>query len=394
MINITDKSVEDKIPPLLRLAFRPFFLLGAFYAPLAVAIWVYSFKHGGPVDIWWHAHEMIFGFGMAIVAGFLLTAVQNWTGVTGTKGKRLAVLVSLWILPRLLFWTSVPHSVILIVETLFIACVAYEVSFRVIKSHKYRNLIFLPFFLVAILANTLSYYAVSDANLAPSLVWEAMIWWFVLLISIMGGRVIPFFTARRIGFEKPNPIIWLDIAANLPLAILFILSFFPQLMTQTSGGVMVFASITQAIRFLRWRPWTTLKEPLVWSLHTAYACIPVGLLIKGFAVLGLISNGYFVSHNMIHVFAVGAIGGLILTMIARVTMGHTGREIYKGPSMWHAFFAVFIAALIRGIGVAFWPEKMMSLIDISAALWIYAFGLFVLKFAGMLMKPRADGHPG
>ncbi|MBD1576464.1 short-chain dehydrogenase [Vibrio sp. S11_S32] len=400
MMNITDKSIEDKITPLLRLGFRPFFLLGGIYAPLAIAIWVYAFQHGQPEQLhvpalWWHVHEMIFGFAMAIVAGFLLTAVQNWTGVNGTKDKALAAVVLLWLLPRVLFWTTTPLWVISVIEAIFLAVVAYEISFRVIKAKGYRNLIFLAFFVLAIVANFAAYATIDgSAPFSATAVWEAMIWWFVLLISIMGGRVIPFFTARRMEFDKPNPILWLEAGANTPLVCLFVLSFFPSVAEVASPALMIFAAVMQLVRFLRWKPWTTLKEPLVWSLHASYACIPVGLLLKGLALVGVISNGYFVSHNMIHVLAIGGIAGLILAMIARVTMGHTGRKIYEGPGMWHAFLAVVIAGLTRGIGVAFWPEHMMQLINISAALWIYAFVLFTFKFGPMLCKARADGHPG
>ncbi len=129
-------------------------------------------------------------------------------------------------------------------------------------------------------------------------------------------------------------------------------------------------------------------------MHLTYACIPSGLLIKALAELNWIPNGLFVSHNMLHVIAIGAIGGLILSMISRVTMGHTGRMIYQGPNMWLAFAAIVLAAFVRGFGVAFWPQHMLLMVDIAAALWIIAFTLFILKFGTMLLRPRADGHPG
>jgi len=338
---------------------------------------------------------MFFGFAMAIVAGFLLTAVQNWTGVNGTKDKWLAVLVVLWVLPRILFWTEVPLWLTSSIEALFLALVAYEISIRVVKAKGYRNLIFLPFFVLAIVANYASYATIKGMPPFPSIaVWQAMLWWFVLLISIMGGRVIPFFTARRFNFVKPEPMLWLDAAANLPLILLFAVSFFPLTAVQLSPTIMLFAAVMQLARWVRWKPWSTLKEPLVWSLHLTYACIPMGLFIKGLASLNILSNGPFVSHNMLHVIAIGAIGGLILSMISRVTMGHTGRQIYQGPSMWLAFSAVILAALIRGFGVAFWPQHMLLMVNIAATLWIVAFSLFVLKFGVMLLRPRADGHPG
>ena len=400
MLNITDKSAEDKIIPVLRLGFRPFFLFGSVYSVIAIGIWVYAFQHGQPAQLrvpalWWHVHEMFFGFAMAIVAGFLLTAVQNWTGVNGTKDKWLGVLVTLWILPRVLLWTDVPLWLTSSIEALFLALVAYEISFRVVKAKGYRNLIFLPFFVLAIVANYASYATIKGMPPFPSIaVWQAMLWWFVLLISIMGGRVIPFFTARRFNFEKANTLLWLDAAANVPLVMLFALSFFPLTSEQVSPAIMLFAAVMQLARWLRWKPWTTLKEPLVWSLHLTYACIPSGLLIKALAELNWIPNGLFVSHNMLHVIAIGAIGGLILSMISRVTMGHTGRMIYQGPNMWLAFAAIVFAAFVRGFGVAFWPQHMLLMVDIAAALWIIAFTLFILKFGAMLLRPRADGHPG
>lgn len=393
MLNITDKSKEEKIPALLRLGFRPFFLFGTLYSIVSVAIWVYAFQNGQPEQlnvpaVWWHVHEMLFGFAMAIVAGFVLTAVQTWTGVNGTKSYRLAFIVSLWGLPRVLFWFDVSIWLIAGIEALFLAALAYEVGFRVVKAKGWRNLFFVPLFILALIANFASYAAIEGLVPFSALsVWQAMIWWFVLLLSIMGGRVIPFFTARKFNFEKAQPLMWLDVAANLPLGLLFVLSFFPQLFAEVSPAVMLVGALFQFIRMARWKPWRTLSEPLVWSLHLSYFCIPLGLIASG------LTTG-FEKHAMIHLFAIGALGGLILAMIARVTMGHTGRAIYKGPRMWPAFLAVFLAALLRSLGVGFSPVYMMLIINLSAILWAFAFTMFIYYFAIMLISPRVDGHPG
>lgn len=393
MLNITDKSKEEKIPALLRLGFRPFFLFGTLYSIVSVAIWVYAFQNGQPEQlnvpaVWWHVHEMLFGFAMAIVAGFVLTAVQTWTGVNGTKSYRLAFIVSLWAMPRVLYWFDVSIWLIAGIEALFLAALAYEVGFRVVKAKGWRNLFFVPLFILALMANFASYAAIEGLVPFSALsVWQAMIWWFVLLLSIMGGRVIPFFTARKFNFEKAQPLMWLDVAANLPLALLFVLSFFPQLFAEVSPVVMLTGALFQFIRMARWKPWRTLSEPLVWSLHLSYFCIPLGLIASG------LTTG-FEKHAMIHMFAIGALGGLILAMIARVTMGHTGRAIYKGPRMWPAFLAVFLAALLRSLGVGFSPVYMMLIINLSAILWAFAFTMFIYYFAVMLISPRVDGHPG
>ncbi|GAD79665.1 NnrS family protein [Vibrio ezurae] len=394
MLNITDKAKEEAITPLLRLGFRPFFLLGALYAFIAIPVWIYAYQNGQPdalaaPALWWHAHEMLFGFSMAIVAGFVLTAVQNWTGINGTKSTRLGLIVALWLAPRILFWTPTPLWLISIIESLFLLAVAYEIAIRVVKSKGWRNLFFVPLFILAIVANFASYATIKGVvPFSASAVWQAMLWWFMLLLSVMGGRVIPFFTARRLQFDKPQPIFWLEIAANLPLVLLFVLSFFPITLSQLETPLFIWAGLLQLVKVLRWKPWTTFGEPLVWSLHASYACIPAYLLLKGF------TTNPWLAHTSLHLFAIGALAGLILAMITRVTMGHTGRNIYEGPQMRIAFASLVLSALIRSVGVGLFPQYMMQLLDVATVLWMLSFGMYLFKFAKMLATPRKDGHPG
>ncbi|CAH0525032.1 NnrS family protein [Vibrio hippocampi] len=394
MINITDNKVEQAIPPWLRLGFRPFFLLGAIYAIVSIAVWAYLFQRGQPEalqvpSLWWHGHEMLFGFAMAIVAGFVLTAVQNWTGQAGTKHHRLFALVLLWLIPRVLFWLPIPIWVAALVETLFLVALAYEVGSRVVKAKGWRNLFFVPLFLAAMIANALSYTALTGIiAVSASAIWQAMLWWFALLLSVMGGRVIPFFSAKRFNFTKPQPLKWLEWAANLPLMALFLLSFSHVWMTKYGSTLMLVAGVFQLWRWCRWLPWKTISEPLVWSLMLSYVCLPLSLLARGLV------DDALASHTLLHLFAVGALGGLILAMISRVTMGHTGRAIYEGPNMSLAFIAIILAAVVRGFAAVFWPQHLFILIDISATLWVFAFAMFCLKFGYMLVSPRVDGHPG
>ncbi|MGF1719929.1 NnrS family protein [Vibrio kyushuensis] len=394
MLNITDKKVEEAIPAYLRLGFRPFFLLGSIYAVLAIALWVWMFQTGQPEALsvpalWWHVHEMLFGFAMAIVVGFVLTAVQNWTGINGTKHHRLAILVLLWLLPRILFWTPAPLWLVSSIEGLFLAFTAYEIATRVVKAKGWKNLFFIPLFILAIVANFASYATIKGLPPFPSsAVWQAMLWWFAILLSVMGGRVIPFFTARRFNFEKAQPLVWLDWVANLPLVGLFILSFFPVTFAQLGQPLMLIGGLGQLARFIRWKPWLTLSEPLVWSLHAAYLCLPLSLILRG------VLQNPFAHHNLIHLFAIGALAGVILAMIARVTMGHTGRAIYQGPNMSIAFISLVLAALIRSLGVTFFPEHLFMIVNISGGLWILAFAMYISFFGKMLISPRVDGHPG
>ncbi len=393
MLNITDKKWK-KNPRMAAIRLSAVFLFGSIYAIVAIALWVWMFQTGQPnalavPALWWHVHEMLFGFSMAIVVGFVLTAVQNWTGINGTKHYTLLVLFGLWLAPRILLWTPVPLWLTSSIEAVFLLFVAYEVGIRVYRAKGWRNLFFVPLFLLAIFANFASYAAIKGMPpFTSSAVWQAMLWWFTLLLSVMGGRVIPFFTARRFNFEKAQPLRWLDWFANLPLVMLFVLSFFPVTFAELGNPLMLFAGVAQLVRFVRWKPWLTLSEPLVWSLHAAYLCLPLSLILRG------AWGDAFASHNLIHLFAIGALGGLILAMIARVTMGHTGRMIYKGPNMSLAFAAITAAALVRSFAVIFDPANMMLWIDISGGLWIVAFGLFVWRFGMMLVTPRVDGHPG
>ncbi|MBU2898553.1 NnrS family protein [Vibrio hepatarius] len=394
MINISDKKIEDAIVPIFRLGFRPFFLFGASYAAIAITLWVWMFQAGQPVSLqvpalWWHVHEMLFGFSMAIVVGFVLTAVQNWTGINGTKSYRLALLVSLWFIPRVLFWTESPVWLVATIETLFIALAAYEIGFRVLKAKGWRNAFFIPLFVLALLANLASYASLQGlVPFSSSAIWQAMLWWFTILLSVMGSRVIPFFTARRLNLPKPSSILWLECLAILPLLVLFNLSFLPTEFAHLEQVMMFVSGAAHVIIVLTWQPWRTYREPLLWSLDLAYFCIPISLILRA----GL-SNA-FAAHNMLHLFAIGALGGLVLAMITRVTMGHTGYSIYQGPNMGIAFAMLITAALVRSVGVTFWPEQIILLVNISGLLWILAFTLYVLKFGFMLLKPRIDGHPG
>ncbi|WP_413112502.1 NnrS family protein [Thaumasiovibrio sp. DFM-14] len=394
MLNIVDRQYEESIPPILRLGFRPFFTLAGLYAIVAIAIWLWLWPYGYSEQLqvpalWWHVHEMIFGFSMAVVVGFVLTAVQNWTGMAGTKSTRLAVLISLWLLPRILLWLPVPLWLTASIEALFLTLVAWEVGHRVIKAKGWRNLFFVPLFALAIFANFAAYAAIKGGMpFTTEAVWHAMLWWFAILLSVMGGRVIPFFTARRFQMNKPQAVSWLEWAATLPLILLFILSFFPLAATLLATKLMLIAGLFQLIRALRWKPWQTLREPLVWSLHLAYLCLPLSLLIRG------ASSSAFINHTFLHLFAIGALGGVILSMLARVTMGHTGREIYHGPVMWPAYLALVAAAIIRTFAVSLWPAEIILFVRVTGGLWIFAFAFFCWHFVPMLMRPRVDGHPG
>ncbi|WP_172969905.1 MULTISPECIES: NnrS family protein [unclassified Salinivibrio] len=394
LLNVTDKQKEDKIPPVLRLGFRPFFLFGALYSCLVIIIWSGLYTHPGMVSLtvpslWWHAHEMLFGFSMAIVGGFLMTAVQNWTGVPGTRGLKLFAIFSLWLLARLSFWVDVPIWSSLVLDTLFMACVAWSLGYRVVVTKRQRNYLFIPILAVAALLNALSYgVMLGEVSLPINQVWHSTLLWFMLLISVMGGRVIPFFTEKKLGIQVSSPPVWLERA----IIALFVLLIGVTLVSGTDNmvarGLLLTAGIAQCVRLYRWQGWRAYQVPMLFSLHVFYLFLPLGLLLKALVINPWASNLIW------HLFAIGALGGVVLAMIVRVTLGHTGRNVYQGPTVSWLFYALLISALVRVFGMWFWPVYTLELVSASALLWAISYGWFAVRFGPMLSQARADGAAG
>ena len=401
MMQITDLKTEQKIPPLLRLGFRPFFLSGALFSIFAVTLWLLIYK--GTIGLsplgggyWWHIHEMIFGFGGAIIAGFLLTAVQNWTGARGAQGNTLLALLLLWLAGRtiLLVPELLGTSLTSIIDLAFLPTVAFVLAKPIIAIKQYRNLFFVPLLALFTLANLEMHLATvypTTFNSVYSAYAGVMLVTF--LMSVMAGRVAPMFTANGTKTPKVTPLPWLDKAANGSLAIaMFSLLLQPLVGSSTVffGVLLIIASIFQTMRWLRWRPWITLNVPLLWSIHGAMKFICFGLFVLGLSYL----IPEVPSNHVWHLLTIGGMGGLILAMISRVSLGHTGRPLTPPKSMTLAFILISLAALVRTFGPWGLPDKTLLFIDISGALWIGAFVIFIVSYAPMLMNARKDGRPG
>lgn len=400
-MQITDLAVEQKITPLLRLGFRPFFLAGAAFSMLAIVLWgaLYSGHvtmqpYGG--GLWWHMHEMLFGFGCAIVAGFLLTAVQNWTGMRGISGKPLLGLFILWLAGRvvLLLPQLLNSYVIILVDLSFLPVVAFVLARPIIKIKQHRNLFFVPLLGLFTLANLemhLANLGIGGFEVTKSAYASVML--MALLMSVMAGRVVPMFTANGTKTEKVIPLPWLEKGTMISLgAITLLLLIHPLIIVPTPvlGGLFIVAALFQAIRWFRWKPWITLGVPLLWSIHFSIFFILAGLFTLGLSYLLEVP----IVNHMWHLLTVGGMGGLILAMISRVSLGHTGRMLQPPKSMFWGFLSIFIATLVRVIGPILWVEYYMMIINISIVFWLVAFGLFVYHYAPMLSQPRVDGRPG
>ena len=401
MMQITDLKEEQKILPMFRLGFRPFFLGGAVFSIIAITMWLLMYKgavsfspYGG--GYWWHIHEMIFGFGSAIIAGFLLTAVQNWTGIPSIKGKPLAALFFLWLLGRIVLFMPelLGTTLSALIDLSFLLAVAYALAKPILAIKQYRNLFFVPLLVMFTIANSEMHLASTyPQSVSVSYSGYAGVLLVIFLMSVMSGRVVPMFTANGTQTAKATPVPLLDKLANgsLLLAMLMLLLHpFIGFVPMVFGAILIFSGLFQLIRWLRWRPWITLGVPLLWSIHFSIKFVWFGLILLGFSYI----IDEIPSNHAWHLLTVGGMGGIILAMISRVSLGHSGRPLTPPKMMSVAFAFISISAMIRVFGPWLLPEKTLLFIDISGFCWLVSFGLFAFYYGPMLLKAREDGRPG
>ncbi|MCP4874877.1 MAG: NnrS family protein [Gammaproteobacteria bacterium] len=408
--NIIDSDQANRILPLFRLAFRPFFLGGAVFSLVAMVLWgafwlnaVNWTPHGG--WMWWHAHEMLFGFVCTIITGFLLTAVQNWTGQESINSWPLAALFSLWLLARLglLFPVDAIKPILPWLDLAFLPVVAMIIARLVWRVRQYHNLVFVPFLLLLTISNAQMHWAVfrGDAAILKQ-ASHSSIFLIILIMIVLGGRVIPFFTANATATSRNTPNLWIEtlsIASVAALALIHLTGLFPVLPTGMIAALFLVAGLTHLLRFLKWRPWITLKHPLLWSLHGAYLFIVLGFFLCALRFAGLSFDGpaILASHytTILHSFTLGGMGMLILGMMARVALGHTGRMLVINPWMSFAFACVGGAYICRTWLPLLWPgSSHYASYLLSIALWLLGYGLFVAIYLPVLCQPRIDGRPG
>ena len=398
MDNQIFNTQPEKNIPILRLGFRPLFLVAAGFSIVALITWAgvltqsWSFEpYGG--SYWWHAHEMLFGFVSTVVAGFLLTAVQSWTGVPGVKGARLLFLVLLWLSARILIFFNVGAGSwwVGVVDLTFLPTAAFFLALSIVKVRQYRNLFFVPILLLMSLSNAYMHYGIYSVD--PE--WlaigsRAMVILVAALMCVLGGRVFPMFTANGTKTKKVMPWAWLEKFSLFLMAVLvMIFIFMIPLPRQVIAVVFLMAALAHLLRWARWRFWVTFKTPLVWSLHLAYFCIPLGLALFAFHFMGYLPTFSLPTH----VITVGGMGGMILSMMSRVSLGHTGRAIQASPLDAAAFVLIFLALIFRTVS-AQWAAYSTESLLMAAALWCVAYGLFLIKYLPMLIRPRPDGRPG
>jgi len=376
------------------LGFRPFYLGGALFGCAAMLVWLAMLDgHVSPrfapalPGLLWHVHEMIFGFGAAIVVGFLLTAVRAWTTRNPAQGASLAAIWLLWLAGRAAVGFASP-LVAAVVDVAFLPVVAL-VLLRVLVRAKNRHNVFLPVALglLAVLnglfhlwaANGHADWALRSAYLAVGLL--------VLFVTIIGGRIIPSFTVNAIpGFEVRR---WRFVeAAVVPLtALAFVLDGVAAAPLAVALAAFA-AAFAHGVRQWGWRSWRVGNRPILTILHVAYAWIPAGCVLLALAALDV------VAHTVaIHAFTVGAIGCAIVAMITRTARGHTGRPLKAGRLDILCYGLLVAAALARTLGPWLAPQALGVWIGLSGACWIVGLVVYCVRYAGWLVAPRADGKP-
>lgn len=383
---------------LWQLGFRPFFLAAALFAIVSMGLWMgiyvfdLPFSTTGISVYQWHAHEMVYGYSMAVIAGFLLTAVRNWTNVATASGGALMSLVGLWGIARIAMLFGDRFIIVAAVfDLLFMLGLMIAVAMSVIEAKQWKQLgILSKLFLLT--AGNICFYLGANGMFIPGTYWGLYGGLLIVigLILTISRRVVPFFIERGVGY--PVQLFnakWIDISSMVLFLLFFIAELFldaPNFTFLLAGALFIIVSI----RLFGWHTPGIWKKPLLWSLFVSLLFIDIGFLMFALNVV------YGVPKLLaVHAFAVGGVGLITLAMMSRVAVGHTGRDINRPPATVPiACGALIAAAIFRVLVPLIAIEQYQMWISISQAFWILAFALFVISYLPILIRPRADGKPG
>jgi uncharacterized protein involved in response to NO len=380
--------------------FRPTFLVAGIAALLLVPLWVLIWGHAVALPgVWppilWHAHEMVFGFVAAAIAGFLLTAVPSWTGQRGFAGAPLLILVMLWAAARVLIATASVQllPIVGITDVAFLVLLGILLAPPLLRNRN-RNTVLLFVLTSLATCNATFHWALMRHD--PQMALHAILIAIditLLLVTIIGGRIIPAFTgnALRSSGSSIRILAWPAIgpaAIGLMLAVVLVDLLWPD--SHTAGALAGIAAIVQAVRILQWRSLALLRSPIVWVLHLSYIWLPVGLALKAVALL----TGLAVSAFWLHALTIGVLATMILAVMTRAALGHTGRPLVVEPAIALGYLLLLGAALVRVFGQSVLSLPYPAVILVSATCWTLAFGVFFYVYAPILWSPRADGKPG
>jgi uncharacterized protein involved in response to NO len=383
---------------LFNLGFRPFFLGASIFSVISIVSWMLVYFSNGLVTIshittsQWHAHEMLYGYGMAVVAGFLLTAVKNWTGLPTLSGKPLAILFSLWCLARLLFLFGTTFlSWAASADLIFGLMLIVAITIPIIKARQWTQLAVVSKILLLLIGNIvffLGYFGILSNGMMYAINGAVLL--FISLILMVGRRVIPFFIERgtevRVQLKQYK---WLDIS----ILVVFLALFLNAIFLQTPRLTPLLSWILFALNGFRLCNWHTAgiwRVPLLWSLY-----LSAWLINFGFMFFGLQSDNTNMSILTLHMFTIGGIGLITLSMMSRVALGHTGRDIKSlSPWMKVAFACLILSAVFRVLVPMITMQFYTLWVLIAAIFWVLGFIIYIAIYAPILLKPRTDGTFG
>jgi len=397
MLNIEQPARQTGLA-ILNLGFRPFFSAAALFAVVLMLVWVGLYSLGWQWQlalpaVTWHAHEMVFGYGMAVIAGFLLTAVRNWTGVQTLHGIPLLLLFLLWLAARILLLAGDAGMLVwaALADGLFNLLLVVALAWPVFKVRQFKQFGVVSKVLLLMLANLVFYAGALEVY--PWGVQAGLysgVYLIMALVFVMSRRVMPFFIERGVAQEvKLTNRAWLD-GASLFLFLGFWLVELAEPDSLASAVLAGLLCVLHAVRLAGWNAPGIWRAPLLWILYLAYAAIIIGFALKVAVYVFGVSP-----FLPLHAFTYGGIGLFSIGMMARVTLGHTGRNILEPPAAVSWMFGLLvIGSIVRVVLPLLDVARYTLWMGLSQLLWILAFSLFLATFLRMLYQPRADGQPG
>jgi len=394
-VNAIPRYRSQTGPALLSAGFRPFFLLAAAWAALAVPLWLAFFAGAGAVPTLllppiWHAHEMIYGYAAATVAGFMMTAIPNWTGRMPLQGASLAGLAVLWIAGRIavLFSADIGAVGAAVLDLAFPVAFVAVIAREIVAGRNWRNLPMVGALTLLLVGNALVHAEALGWSASGELGNRIGIATLLMLISLIGGRIVPSFTRNWLTRQRPDRTApassfgWADRGA-LGATALAVIAWVAAPEAATTAWLALIAAVAQGVRLVRWRGAGTWREPLLWVLHLGYGWLALGFLllaVNGFAPL-------LPATAALHAFTVGAIGTMTLAVMTRASLGHTGRKLTAGRGTTAIYVLVTVAALLRLLAPLAGAQYLLVL-NLAGGAWAGAFGLFVVLYGPPLLTPR------
>jgi uncharacterized protein involved in response to NO len=373
-------------PALFSYGFRPFFFFGSVYAGAIILVWLPAFYGHvtlatafAPRD--WHVHEMLFGYVSAVVAGFLLTAVPNWTGRLPLQGRPLAILFSVWVMGRIAVSSSawLGWAPAMAIDGAFLLLLTAAAAREIIVGRKWGNLKVVVIISVLAATNLAFHLEAHFSGLAEysTRIGIALV---IILITLIGGRIIPSFTRNWLARGKPGPMPApfgrFDVATIGSSAVVLML-WVARPFDAATGGLLLACGCMHLVRLARWSGYRTFRDRLVLILHVAYAFVPVGFILTALSAFGLVAPSAGV-----HAWTGGAIGGMTLAVMSRATLGHTGRQLHASVAT-HIVYAALIVAAVARVCAVLHPDHMGLLLAIAGTAWAVAF----LGFASVYSRP-------